>query len=287
MNTTFSDKKGFTLVEVIIVMAVMSIVMMAVMSLYIPVQRSAVVQSQVADIQGGMRVALDTMSKDFRNAGFLIDDDPIELVSAQEIIIRTRAGAVGIVSPAGIPPAEDGAFILSDAEQGRYFPLGTYVGVFSPMVRNAYVGGIACKVVGPDPPVADKRLIVLQDKDNNPININAFETSGQTALMLVPLENGTVPTANTIKSITYTFDEETINGKVVKFLRRTENGSSRFLARGVSGSFEPKTTKMADGNFVINRVQVRMTGETVEMSKDAIGSQKTRTLDTVFTLRNI
>ena len=235
-----------------------------------------------------MRVALDSMAKDFRNAGFLIDGAAVDpdVGTLTSITIQSRAGAVGIVSPAGIPDTAGGDFVLSDAEQGSHFPVGTYVGAFTPMSRSSFVGGGACKVVAQN--AGDKRLIKLKQSDGiSDIVINTFKTDGQTALILVPLASAAVTPAQTIKSVVYDFGTEVINSKTVSFLRRTEAGNARFLARGITGTFEPKKTTMADGSLSVNRVMVTLEGETDQLSNDAIGSQKTRSLRTVFNLRNI
>lgn len=277
--------RGFTLVEVIIVMAILSIVMMAVMSLILPMQRSAVVQSQVVDVQGNLRVALEGMAKDFRNAGFITPGDPVDAVvgPTNAITIRTRAGRIGIVSPAGIPAAPTGNFTLSDVEQGSSFPPGTFVGIFSPLAPNSYLNGQTYKVDSQN--AGDKKLITLIKSTGNPLlaaDIDAFLAVGQ-PLMLLPIPNAGYLAADTIRTITYEFDGAN------KVLKRSVAGSgTQYLARGVDGTFDRKTTTMADGSTAINRVIVNMTGETNQVgANDAIGSAKTKTIRTVFTLRNI
>ena len=277
--------KGFTLVEVIIVMAILSVVMMAVMSLIIPMQRSAVVQSQVVDVQGNLRVALEGMAKDFRNAGFLTPGDPVDAVvgPTNTITIRTRAGRVGIVNPAGIPAAPTGNFTLSDVEQGSSFPAGTFVGIFSPLATNNYLNGQTYLVDTQN--AGDKRLITLIKSNGDPLlaaDIDAFRDVSQ-PLVLLPIASAAVPVADTIRTITYEFDAAN------KALKRSVAGSAtQVLARGVDGTFDRKTTTMADGTTAINRVIINMTGKTRQVgADDAIGSVKSKTIRTVFTLRNI
>jgi prepilin-type N-terminal cleavage/methylation domain-containing protein len=276
--------KGFTLIEVIIVMAILSIVMMAVMSLILPMQRSAAVQSQVVDVQGNLRVALEGIAKDFRNAGFLCAN-PIVFNGAEpnKIVINTRAGRVGIVNPAGIPAAPTGDFTLSDVEQGNTFPPGTFVGIFSPLAPDNYLNGQTYRVDTQN--AGDKRLITLIKSGGSPLldaDIDAFRDVSQ-PLVLLPIASAAVPVANTIRTITYEFDAA---NKALK--RSVDGGATQYLARGVVGSFEPKNTTMADGSTPINRVIVNLTGETKQVGvDDAIGSVKTKTIRTVFTLRNI
>ena len=54
--------RGFTLVEAIIVMAILSIVMMAIMSFIIPTRHSMNMQAQVTDVQTNLSLAVDVMT---------------------------------------------------------------------------------------------------------------------------------------------------------------------------------------------------------------------------------
>lgn len=63
---------GFTLVELLVVAAILGIVTMAISNLYISNQRSSGTTEEVADVQQNIRVALDFMSRDIRNSGFLL-----------------------------------------------------------------------------------------------------------------------------------------------------------------------------------------------------------------------
>ena len=152
------NNQGFSLVEVIIVMLIMSVVMTAVLSLIIPAQRSSVVQSDLSTVQGGMRVVLERMTKDFRNAGFLSTDSPVESTgylvnttpnetvvvdaSVNSITINTRAvsGIIGRIDEVHDLPSE--SFTLIYPEQYRNFPSGSYATVVEPVSGNPFTGDI-------------------------------------------------------------------------------------------------------------------------------------------------
>ena len=55
--------RGMSLVELMLVMAILSVVMLAVMSLYVPAHQSTVAQSQVSDVLGNLRLAAATMTR--------------------------------------------------------------------------------------------------------------------------------------------------------------------------------------------------------------------------------
>ena len=63
---------GFTLVELIIVMGILGIVITAVYSLYLTHERSAYTQDEVVEVQQNVRIAMDSITRDIRNAGTLI-----------------------------------------------------------------------------------------------------------------------------------------------------------------------------------------------------------------------
>ena len=71
------DKRGMTLVELLLVMAIFSVVTLALMSLYIPTEQSTIAQTQVSDVQDNLRLALKVMTRDILHAGFLVPNDPI------------------------------------------------------------------------------------------------------------------------------------------------------------------------------------------------------------------
>lgn len=64
--------RGFTLIELLLVVAMLGLVMGAVFSLYRTQRNSAYSQVEVADVQQNLRIALDTISRDIRNAGILL-----------------------------------------------------------------------------------------------------------------------------------------------------------------------------------------------------------------------
>jgi prepilin-type N-terminal cleavage/methylation domain-containing protein len=63
---------GFTLIELLIVMGMFGIVITAMYSLYLTHQRSAYTQDEVVEVQQNLRIAMDSITRDIRNAGTLI-----------------------------------------------------------------------------------------------------------------------------------------------------------------------------------------------------------------------
>jgi type IV pilus assembly protein PilW len=69
MIATSNDTPGFTLVELLIAMAIAGIVMAGVYSAYSSQQRSYLAQEQVAAVQQNLRVAMYFMEREIRMAG--------------------------------------------------------------------------------------------------------------------------------------------------------------------------------------------------------------------------
>ena len=82
--TIKSDKSrgGFSLIELLIVMAMLGVVMTAVYSLYYVQFRSALVQDEAVEVQQNLRISMDQMTRDIRMAGFLACPAPIHFSGA-------------------------------------------------------------------------------------------------------------------------------------------------------------------------------------------------------------
>lgn len=63
------NKKGFTIVELLVAITISSVVMASVYSAYYSQQKTAVVQEQMADMQQNLRAAMFYMEREIRMAG--------------------------------------------------------------------------------------------------------------------------------------------------------------------------------------------------------------------------
>jgi len=89
MKCLARNTRGFTLVEILVVLAVFGIIMGAVYSLYITNQRAAYTSDETAEVQQNLRIAMDTISKDLRMAGMLVDP-----LAAPPISVSAGAGDI-------------------------------------------------------------------------------------------------------------------------------------------------------------------------------------------------
>ena len=65
----FKEKKGFSLIELLVAMVIMSVVSLAIYSLFAVNSRSYTTQTVTADVQQSVRAAMEVMLQDIRAAG--------------------------------------------------------------------------------------------------------------------------------------------------------------------------------------------------------------------------
>lgn len=98
MKKAVFNNKGFTLIELLIVCGMLGIVMGAIFTLYQTHQRSAYTQEEVVEVQQNLRIAMDSITRDIKMAGFLTPlpqtvTAPLNAAIANSITINTGAEA--------------------------------------------------------------------------------------------------------------------------------------------------------------------------------------------------
>jgi len=303
---SLNSSRGMTLVEMIVVMAILSVVMMAVMSLFIPMHQSTAAQTQVSDVQSNLRLALNTMTRDLLTAGFLASRNPIvfpdavpdftsetltsigDTTNTSDFIIRTRAVGDGFgriisePSPATAPSYLGNMFTVSvaDSEMDSNFLNGSKVRIFGSMNGDELIASINGTVSSAN------RVVTVSNVDttNSTIDFDVSAASLTAAekdelavqlveAVLVRVRDDSQPSLQTIR---YRLN----NGA----LERIINGSTQILARNVSAvTFNHNWTPQNR----VNRVDIKLTGKTKALKNDAISGVKTREVETSVRLRNI
>ena len=296
--------RGFTMIEVIVVMAILSIIMMAIMSTIIPTRHSMSMQSQVTDVQSNLHLAMNVINKDLLSAGFLVtpffdpptnDPDcpdywkgdnsadnmepgPIfwqgnDITEAvDDLTIRTRitGNAFAVVEFQN----PDNSLQLTHADMRDNFCNGNTtktatVRAFNPVTMadlDCAAGNYSCEM---DPTIVAASLYTV-DCDSGKITINR-NVSPSTVIV------GTRADALPLQTIRYR-----VNNGV---LERIVNGNVQNLARGVT-SINFAYGRSSSGT--VNQVDVTLTGVIAAMKAgDAQLGEKTRTLTTTVNLRNV
>ena len=289
--------QGMTLVELLLVMAILSVIMMAVMSLYIPIQQSSVVQTEVSDVQSNLRLALKTMTRDLLIAGFLAPYDPIAFPDAtfesggdfhdvalaspgtsadypKEFIIRTRAVGSGFARIALVNNSIPGVYVLTvtDPDMAENFTAGSKVRIFEPISSDEVTKGLGSSD-------ADRAFTVQTPVSPGTVTINR----GLIALSSgIPKESVMIRIKDENEPALQTIHYRLNNGA----LERIVNEDVHILARNVdvaNSSFAYWPTP--EGR--INRVDIVLTGTTRELKNNAVSSAKSRAIQTTVKLRNI
>ena len=278
--------RGMTLVEMLVVMAILSVVMMAVMSLYIPAQRSTSAQTQVSDVQSNLRLALKTMTRDLLVAGFLVAEDPIAFPGAtpdyaaanlnsrgtsnsQEFIIRTRAVGDGFAriynSAVGISTV---TLTVTDEEMVDNFPDNSVVRLFEPISGTEILpaSGSAYSVVPLLSDKAAKKIVISPEP--------AASSVIQEETVMLRVKNASQPALQTIR---YFLEDGA--------LKRDINGAVQILARNITSvNFDYDPDSLDER---VKRVDIKLTGKTKAVGNDILSSEKTRSVETSVKLRNI
>lgn len=284
---------GFTLVEMLMVMAIFGVVVMAVMSLFIPAVRSTSVQTQVSDVQANLRLAMNRMTQDLLLAGFLVnpgydaggslDPGPIywegDVSPDDDDDLTIRSRTVGDAF-ARVVAYNSGSLALSDPEMATAFPPDTFVRLFAPMVAMEQAALDNPSYDENDPDDYDDYVYKVASHSTMTIGPDTY-----TALDLasppadIPVETVILRVPNNTQPPMQTIRYRVNNGA----LERIVNGSTQILARNIeSVSFDYEYSFGA-----VKRVDIALTGQSVGWTNDAISSAKERTLQTSVTLRNV
>lgn len=284
------DNRGMSLVEMLLVMAILSIVMLAVMSLYIPAHQSTVAQTQVSDVQSNLRLALRVMTQDLMTAGFLVPIHPIVFPDApggftdptgrgtknlSDFIIRTRAVGSGFARVASAAGTGTIALTPTDSEMEASFPDGSRVRLFEPITALEVKAG-----VGSD---ADRAYLVDDSPDTATIDI-VIPGSVGTAPGDIPAETVVLRVRDASQPPLQTIRYRLTNG----VLERIVNGSVQILARNLDT--DPTASFFVYHDTSEDRVisvDIQLTGETKALKDDAISGAKSREVKTTVMLRNI
>ncbi len=262
MKTIVKNRKGMTLVELLIAGTVMGVVAMAISTLYISTQRTSTSQIELVDVQANLRLALDQITDDIRMAGFLVDADPIKKDASTATLMTIQTAPLG------------SRYARVSGEVTTTGPLHD-LPVASEVMAGGFSGGDKVRIIRP-PMLSepDAKIFTVQSIDPTPgsASIKLSDLTSGVTFQPGDIIVGTRSGAPLINQIVYSRNTE-------KALVRSVNGADQLLARNVSFlDFQYQTNE--DG--LIHTVEVKIEGET-----DTPEGTKTRALETQVTVRNL
>jgi len=277
------SRRGMTLVELLLVMAILSVVTLALMSLYIPTYQSTVAQTQVSDVQDNLRLALKVMTRDILHAGFLVPQDPITSYSDTAFTIRSRIVGNDFARVASAVPhptiPNKIRITVSEDDMEDNFQVGSRVRIFEPINANEVteqpvnVGVTDQDRAYPVDAVGTNTIDI--DTSNNP-SLDAADIMSETVMLAVRDQN-----QPPLQTIQYTLNNESLERRV--------NGNLQILARNVdmntANSFFDCDHLNSEGRVEI--VDIKLTGKTRALKDDAVSGEKSRSVSTSVKLRNV
>ena len=182
-----NNHKGFSLIELMVVMAITSIVMAGIYMFYQSNLRSHITQQALVDMQQDMRAAMYMMTREIRMAGYNVGDDEAFLIaSTAEVQFQLDDGG-----------NDEVRYVLSNDDNADGFP--DCVADATPCVADCVVDGTPCILVRQEG--VDLEQVVALNVDA--LNIVYFDAD---VADLVDPATGSVPADDTrdIRSVQIT-----------------------------------------------------------------------------------
>lgn len=289
---TLSRDGGFSLIELLIAMAIMGLVAGAIFSLQTTTQRTSSTSEEVLEVQQNLRIALQRISRDIRMAGFCVPSGPIASsgdAQADSLTLQTACAAerYGRISGGTTINAGDSSttVTLDPKEMITAFSDGDYVRIVRPSSGGQPFAGAILKVSGTDPANGTLKLgfsavsspVTLQDGDM------VVRVSGSGA---------TYP-----ETIQYSLQQDTsTNDSNMYQLVRTVNGtqtdviaSKIYKSNGLQFQYLDNTGAVTASPSNIAAIRVTITGATdaTQTGQTGYSGLKKRKVETVVQLKNL
>jgi type IV pilus assembly protein PilW len=168
-----SGTAGFTLIELVLSMAIMLIVIAAIISLFTSLNRMYTTQGVAADVQQVTRTGIDIMTRNIRMAGFNpLNINPVGIVQADSNSIRFEydTNGSGTISTNG---DEDVAYLLNE-ENNQLVQQKNGDGPRQPLVDN--VIALAFRYFDEDDDMVTNDLVAIRTVE---VSLTVEEPAGR------------------------------------------------------------------------------------------------------------
>jgi prepilin-type N-terminal cleavage/methylation domain-containing protein len=263
-------QRGFSLLELLVVVVVMGLVVTAVYTLYLSTQKTAITSEEVADVQQNLRFALDQIAGDIRMAGFMVPEDTPALattpasIKGNDLIINTfmPTRRFARLDESGTTDGADSyGIVVASAEMTDSFQVGDRVSIIRPSPYEVLAEG----------------------------EVDGKSRSDKT-ISIKPISGGTID---------YFVGDVLVSSNVAQVAYRLipDGGSNVFLLQRQVNADPPAdvANKISDIDFEyilgggdVVAVRIRIEGQTDDSmtGQENYSGIKTRALETVVRLRN-
>lgn len=283
-----SLKKAFTLIELLIVIAILGLVMTSIYSVYSTTQTTALGNEEVSDIQQNLRLSVDQMVRDIQMAGFLVTDPSLTVANVDAISFTTVSTDLRISRIENPVTLGTGATQLTvrfddPALAAKYMP-GDLVRIYRPRSNvEPHSTTFTVKVVAPP-----DLTFVSFTAPSEAVNY----AQGDLAFI--------VDEASDAYPKTVGYELQPVAGSSLQNLVRLDSADGDgVLAGGISGlqleyiledgtsaPVSPATTLTAEQREEVVAVRIALSGRARDSLVGRVG-QKARTLETVARIRNL
>jgi prepilin-type N-terminal cleavage/methylation domain-containing protein len=312
-KTLGTSEKGFGLIELLLVLAIMGLVVGAIQGLYIAHQRSATTEGEAVDVQQNLRIGMDQMMRDISMAGFMVNGaNPVSAITngasgAPDTLVLNTGTQASVAATVG------------SATTAVTLAVGNFLDL-SVMAFGSSIGGFEAAV---DENVSQVRIVNYRGEPLGTgvrftvIQVNPTAgTCGSVAAPCMRLRtevagSGTIDRGDTIVKTSVTGGAEgfpqTVTYNVAAcpaplagncLMRATTpvpTGGATVVATNVTdlqfsyllaGTVESAAPAAAD-LASIRAIRVTLIGQLVDTAAVADGNLKPRTLSSIFAIRNV
>ncbi|MFZ5876899.1 MAG: PilW family protein [Nitrospirota bacterium] len=314
---------GFSLVELLIVIAILGVVVGAINTLYVAHQRSATVEGEVVDVQQNLRIAMDQMIRDISMAGFAlkgvqvggVDVNPVNAVTnnaspTADMLMMNTAGESVVTSTIDDSIGEVSLAVGDLLDLSVRMIAGT-VGGFEAAdegVSKVRIVNINGEPVAPTAPATDMVFTVVQvNPDTDPcgaVPAPCLQLSADVAgtgvvekgdsIIRTSVVGGAEDFPHTVQYSVAACPAPLAGNCLMRTLTPAPLGGALVVATNISdlqfryllsGTTEVDAPTAAQMSS-IRAIRVTISGQVVDTAAAAGGNLKTRTLMSVAAIRN-
>lgn len=286
-------KQGFTLVEILVVIALFSVFGIAIYSLYLTHMKTSITQEEVVDVQQNVRIAMERLTRDIMMAGFLVPPEPSGKTLCLDSTLTNYSSMITVRTASA-----EAAFVRLNSSAETAAATNLVLTVNPPGSLSRFRGGDPARII--------RALNTTQPSNNVFTVITSVRTSATMTLanstsgidyrpgdVICKVASATAPYPETV-----TYTVVPCNQGTTTCLGRSVNaGATELIAQGISGvkfsyllddgteTYAAAAMNNVDKLASLRAVRVTITGRT---SKRATPGDllKTRQLTSIVKLRN-